>query len=84
MRRILTKNGVEYILKNVAAASKVPKLHLYPHKYRSTLATNMLNKGAAAENIQQVLGHASVDTTLSVYCRVDKDTIKRAHHTYVS
>ena len=80
----LTKNGVEYILKNVAAASKVPKLHLYPHKYRSTLATNMLNKGAAAENIQQVLGHASVDTTLSVYCRVDKDTIKRAHHTYVS
>ena len=80
----LTKNGVEYILKNVASRSQIPKTRLYPHKYRSTLATSMLNKGASAEQIQQILGHESVSTTLAVYARMDKETVKSAHHSYVS
>lgn len=80
----LTKNGVEYILKNIAAKSQIPKTRLYPHKYRSTLATSMLNKGASAEQIQQILGHESVSTTLAVYARMDKETVKSAHHSYVS
>jgi site-specific recombinase XerD len=79
----LTKNGVEYILKNIAKNSKVPRVRLYPHKYRSTLATNMINKGASADKVQKILGHQSVDTTLKCYARVDKETVKSAHHTYV-
>lgn len=47
----LTKNGVEYILKTIAQNSKVPRTRLYPHKYRSTLATNMINKGASADKV---------------------------------
>lgn len=80
----LSKNGVEFILKNIAKKSQVPRIRLYPHKYRSTLATNMLNKGAAAEQIQHILGHKSVETTLTCYSRMDKNTIKSAHNTYVS
>ena len=80
----LTKNGVEYILREIAKNSKVPKIRLYPHKYRSTLATNMINKGASADKVQNILGHASVDTTLSCYARVDKETTKHSHHVYVS
>lgn len=80
----LTKNGVEYILKNIAASSRIPRTRLYPHKYRSTLATNMINKGASADKVQQILGHSSVDTTLKCYARVDKQTVKNAHHVYVS
>ena len=80
----LTKNGVEYILKNIAKKSQVPRLRLYPHKYRSTLATNMLNKGAPAEQIQHILGHQSVETTLQCYAKMDKNSIKSAHNTYVS
>lgn len=80
----LTKNGVEYILKSVAKNSRVPRTRLYPHKYRATLATNMINKGASADKIQHILGHQSVDTTLQCYARVDKNTIKQAHSTYVS
>jgi site-specific recombinase XerD len=80
----LTKNGVEFILKNIAKKSQVPRIRLYPHKYRSTLATNMLNKGAAAEQIQHILGHESVSTTLGVYARMDKESVKNAHHTYIS
>lgn len=80
----LTKNGVEFILKTIAKNSKVPRTRLYPHKYRSTLATNMINKGASADKVQSILGHASVDTTLKCYVKMDKNTIKSAHHTFVS
>lgn len=75
----ITKNGVEYILKQIASSSKIPKTRLYPHKYRSTLATNMINKGAPAEHVQGILGHSSVDTTLKCYCKIDKESFKRTH-----
>lgn len=78
----LTKNGVEYILRQIASDSKVPRTRLYPHKYRSTLATNMINKGAAAEHVQNILGHASVETTLKCYCKIDKGNIKRTHERF--
>lgn len=80
----LTKNGVEFILKNIAKNSKIPRTRLYPHKYRSTLATNMSNKGAPVERIQAILGHQDPQTTLKCYIKQDKNTIKIAHHTYVS
>lgn len=80
----LTKNGVEFILKNIAKNSKIPRTRLYPHKYRSTLATNMSNKGAPVERIQAILGHQDPQTTLKCYIKQDKFAIKSAHHTYVS
>lgn len=78
----LTKNGVEFILKNIAKNSRVPKIRLYPHKYRSTLATNMINKGADAHQVQNILGHASIDT-LKCYASINNDTLKRTHQTYI-
>ena len=80
----LTKAGVEYILKAIAKNSRVPTVHLHPHKYRSTLATNMINKGASADQVQSILGHREVGTTLTYYARIDNETIRHAHHTYVN
>lgn len=80
----LTKNGVEFILKNIAKKSQVPRIRLYPHKYRSTLATNMFNKGASVDQVQHILGHQSSVTTQNCYISVNTGTIKNAHHTYVS
>lgn len=80
----LTKNGVEYILKNIASRTNIPKLRLYPHKYRSTLATNMFNKGASIDQVQHILGHSSPSVTDQVYVNANTSTIKNAHHTYVS
>ena len=80
----LTKNGVEFILKNIAKNSKIPRTRLYPHKYRSPLATHMSNKGAPVERIQAILGHQDPQTTLKCYIKQDKHAIKSAHHTYVS
>src|SRR5574344_1200447 len=75
----LTKSGAEFLLHDIARSSKIPTIRLYPHKYRSTLATNMINKGAEASQVQGILGHSSVDTTLKCYCKVDKETYKATH-----
>lgn len=81
----LSKNGVEYAIKELGKISGIDvNGRCHPHKFRSTLATNMLNKGASAEQIQQVLGHADVSTTLSCYCAVDNESVRTAHHKYVS
>ena len=78
----LTKNGVEYILRTIAQNSKIDKIRLYPHKYRSTLATNMANKGASVDQIQHVLGHTNPDTT-EIYIKTNKNSVKAVHNRFV-
>lgn len=79
----LTKTGVEYALRCIARRTGIPKLRLNPHKFRSTLATSMINKGADVSKIQAILGHQSPETTIQVYANMANDTIKQAHHQYV-
>lgn len=79
----LSKNGVEYILKCIVKRSRIPRTRLYPHKYRSTLATNMANKGASIDQIQHVLGHVESSTT-ELYIKDSKENNKLAHKQYVS
>lgn len=79
----LTKNGVEYLLRTIAANSKVDKLRLYPHLYRSTLATNLSDREVDISRIQAILGHASPETT-EIYIRDNKSAIKRTHSKYIS
>lgn len=78
----LTKNGVEYILKNIAKKSKIPKTRLYPHLYRKSMASGMLKRGAPIEMIQNTLGHVNVATT-ELYTKIDNDMLKAAHEKYV-
>lgn len=78
----ITKNGIEYVLRHIAKRTGIETLRLYPHKYRSTLATNMINKGAPAEMVQGILGHANVSTTLRSYTRINKDKYKQVHHDF--
>ncbi len=81
----LSKNGVEYAIKELGHISGIDvNGRCHPHKFRSTLASNMLNKGADVAMVQSLLGHQSPETTMQVYANVQTDTIKRAHHTYVS
>jgi site-specific recombinase XerD len=82
----ISKNGVEYIIKELGKASGISNLgkRVHPHAFRSTLATNMLNKGADIALVQGVLGHSSPETTLQVYSKMETSTLKRAHDTYAS
>lgn len=51
---------------------------LYPHKFRHTFATNALNKGIPIEQVQTLLGHKNLDTTL-IYAKVAMDDVKHNH-----
>ena len=78
----ITKNGVEYLLRCIAKRSKIPTVRLYPHKYRSTLATNMINKGAKVEDVSKILGHSNSSTTLGHYANISTDRIHMVHKNY--
>jgi integrase/recombinase XerC len=76
----ITSRGVQYILKKVEDKTGV-HLDLHPHKMRHTFATHLLEKGADLRTIQELLGHASLETT-QVYTHVTTskmiDTYKNA------
>ena len=78
----LTEDGVRYVIKKISKDTGIDKLHIHPHKFRRTMATNMINRGAPAEHVQKILGHASVQTTLSCYAAISNQVIKMAHRQY--
>ena len=78
----ITKNGVEYILKEIAKRSGIPKLRLYPHKFRKSLGTSMINKGADISIVQKTLGHSSPNVTAQCYANISDETLHNAHHKY--
>lgn len=75
------KEGVESILKRLGAKSGVEKVH--PHRFRRTMATNILNKGMPIEEVKEILGHSKLDTTM-IYCEINKENIKHHHKKYMS
>ncbi len=77
----LTVSGVEEILRKLGKATGIEKVH--PHRFRRTMATNILNKGMPIEEVKEILGHAKLDTTL-IYCQVNKENVKHHHRKYMS
>ena len=66
-------SGVEIRLRDLGRKLDIPKVH--PHKFRRTLATMAIDKGMPIEQVQQLLGHQSVDTTLQ-YAMVNQNNVK--------
>ena len=58
----------------------IQKVH--PHKFRRTLATMAIDKGMPIEQLQQLLGHKRIDTTLQ-YAMVKQSNVKIAHRKYI-
>ena len=80
----ITKNGVEYILRQIAKKSKIPTIRLYPHKFRSTLGSNMYAKGADLTSIQGVIGHQlGSSVTIQHYVRTGTAQFQAAHDRFV-
>ncbi len=77
----LTVSGVEEILRRLGKATGIDKVH--PHRFRRTMATNILNKGMPIEEVKEILGHVKLDTTL-IYCQVNKENVKHHHRKYMS
>lgn len=72
--------GVESRLKRMGKAIQVEKVH--PHKFRRTMATTEIDKGMPIEQVQKLLGHEKIDTTLH-YAMVKQSNVKNAHRRYI-
>ena len=72
--------GVETRLRELGRQLGVHKVH--PHKFRRTLATMAIDKGMPIEQLQQLLGHKRIDTTLQ-YAMVKQSNVKLAHRKYI-
>ncbi len=76
----LTIGGVETRLRQLGKRSGLNKVH--PHKFRRTLATMAIDKGMPIEQVQRLLGHVKIDTTLH-YAMVNQANVKMAHRKYI-
>lgn len=76
----LSIGGVETRLRELGKQLGVHKVH--PHKFRRTLATMAIDKGMPIEQLQQLLGHKRIDTTLQ-YAMVKQSNVKLAHRKYI-
>lgn len=68
--------GLEKITKDLGKMAGVK--HCHPHRFRRTMATNVLKRGAQLEEVKELLGHTKIDTTM-IYCSIDKSNIKHTH-----
>ena len=76
----LTISGVESRLRLLGKRANIIKVH--PHKFRRTLATMAIDKGMPIEQVQKLLGHVKIDTTLH-YAMVNQTNVKLAHRKYL-
>ncbi|MDN0072730.1 tyrosine-type recombinase/integrase [Bacteroides caecigallinarum] len=73
-------SGVEIRLRRLGRELNIPKVH--PHKFRRTLATMAIDKGMPIEQVQHLLGHQSLDTTLQ-YAMVNQTNVKLSHRKFI-
>ena len=73
-------SGVEIRLRELGRKLDIPKVH--PHKFRRTLATRAIDKGMPIEQVQKLLGHTKIDTTLQ-YAMVNQNNVKISHRKYI-
>ncbi len=72
--------GIESRLRELGKRLSLPRVH--PHKFRRTLATMAIDKGMPVEQLQRLLGHQRIDTTLQ-YAMVKQSNVKLAHRKYI-
>ena len=76
----LTVGAIELRVRELGKKLGINKVH--PHKFRRTLATMAIDKGMPIEQLQQLLGHQRIDTTLQ-YAMVKRSNVKLAHRKYI-
>ena len=74
-------SGVEIRLRSLGRSLNLMKIH--PHKFRRTMATRAIDKGMPIEQVQKILGHSQIDTTME-YALVNQNNIKLSHRRFIS
>ena len=73
-------SGVEITLRKLGRELNLTRVH--PHKFRRTLATQAIDKGMPIEQVQKLLGHQKIDTTME-YAMVDQQNVKVSHRKFI-
>ncbi len=76
----LSISGVELIVRKLGKEADVNRVH--PHKFRRTLATMAIDKGMPVEQVQKLLGHVKIETTMH-YAMVNQNNVKISHRKYI-
>lgn len=76
----LSISGVEKRLRFIGKQVNIVRVH--PHKFRRTLATTAIDRGMPIEQVQKLLGHVKIDTTLH-YAMVNQANVKNSHRKYL-
>lgn len=74
-------SGVEIRLRKLGNSLNLVKIH--PHKFRRTMATRAIDKGMPIEQVQKILGHSQIDTTMQ-YAMVNQNNVKSSHRRYIA
>lgn len=74
-------SGIEIRLRNLGKRVGINRVH--PHKFRRTVATKAIDKGMPIEQLQSLLGHSQIDTTMH-YAMVNQNNVKESHRRYIS
>ena len=74
-------SGVEIRIRRLGRSINAEKIH--PHKFRRTMATRAIDKGMPIEQVQKILGHFQIDTTMQ-YAMVNQSNVKNAHRKYIA
>lgn len=74
-------SGVEIRVRELGRKLQMDKIH--PHKFRRTMATRAIDKGMPIEQVQKILGHSQIDTTMQ-YAIVNQNNVKTSHRKYIA
>lgn len=74
-------SGVEIRVRELGRKLNIAKIH--PHKFRRTMATRAIDKGMPIEQVQKILGHSQIDTTMQ-YAIVNQNNVKTSHRKYIA
>ena len=74
-------SGIEILIRNLGKEANINKVH--PHKFRRTMATMAIDKGMPIEQVQKLLSHIKIDTTME-YAMVNQTNVKNSHRKYVT
>ena len=67
------------MLRQLGERAKVKNVH--PHRFRRTVATDLLSRGMPIEQVKEFLGHEKLDTTM-IYCSVKEENVQASHRKY--
>ena len=74
-------SGVEIRLRQLGRKLSLDRIH--PHKFRRTMATRAIDKGMPIEQVQKILGHSQIDTTMQ-YAIVNQSNVKSSHQKFIA